>query len=61
MLGALPVPVARVLRRGMEIHGTLEADVRRLVESLGARVVAADPDTSAGPRWDGRLYITGRA
>ena len=30
----------------------------RLVESLGARVVAADPDTSAGPRWDGRLYLT---
>ena len=58
VLGALPVPVARILRRGMEMHGTPEADVRRLVESLGARVVAADPDTSAGPRWDGRLYVT---
>jgi SAM-dependent methyltransferase len=58
VLSALPVPVARVLRRGMEMHGTPEPDVRRLVESLGARVVAADPDTSAGSRWDGRLYIT---
>ena len=58
VLAALPVPVARLLRRGMEMHGTPEPDVRRLVESLGARVVAADPDTSAGSRWDGRLYVT---
>jgi SAM-dependent methyltransferase len=57
VLAALPVPVARMLRRGMEMHATPEADVRRLVESLGARVVAADPDSSAGPRWDGRLYV----
>jgi SAM-dependent methyltransferase len=61
VLGALPVPVARLLRRGMEMHGTPEPEVRALVESLGARVVAADPDTSAGPRWDGRLYVTTRA
>lgn len=40
------------------MHGTPEPEVHRLVESLGARVVAADPDTSAGPRWDGRLYLT---
>ncbi len=60
VLSALPVPVARVLRRGMEMHGTPEPEVRRLVDSLGARVVAADPDTSAGSRWDGRLYITTR-
>ena len=58
MLAALPVPVARVLRRGMEMHATPEPEVRRLVETLGARVVAADPNTSAGPRWDGRLYLT---
>ncbi len=57
-LSALPVPVARVLRRGMEMHATPEPEVHRLVESLGARVVAADPDTSAGPRWDSRLYLT---
>jgi SAM-dependent methyltransferase len=61
VLAALPVPVARLLRRGMEMHGTPEPEVRRLVESLGARVVAADPDTSAGSRWDGRLYVTTRA
>jgi SAM-dependent methyltransferase len=61
VLGALPVPVARLLRRGMEMHGTPEPEVRALVSSLGARVVAADPDTSAGPRWDGRLYVTTRA
>lgn len=58
VLSALPVGVARRLRRGMEMHGTPEPEVRRLVESLGARVVAADPDTSAGPRWDSRLYVT---
>ena len=61
VLAALPVGVARLLRRGMEMHGTPEPEVRRLVESLGARVVAADPDTSAGPRWDGRLYVTTQA
>ena len=61
VLSALPVPVARILRRGMEMHGTPEPEVHRLVESLGARVVAADPDTSAGPRWDGRLYLTSSA
>jgi SAM-dependent methyltransferase len=61
VLGALPVPVARLLRRGMEMHGTPEPEVARVVESLGARVVAADPDTSAGPRWDSRLYITAGA
>jgi SAM-dependent methyltransferase len=60
-LGALPVPVARLLRRGMEMHGTPETEVRALVSALGARVVAADPDTSAGPRWDGRLYVTAGA
>ena len=61
VLGALPVPVARLLRRGMEMHGTPEPEVRELVSSLGARVVSADPDTSAGPRWDGRRYVTTRA
>ncbi|MEJ2870391.1 methyltransferase domain-containing protein [Actinomycetospora sp. OC33-EN08] len=61
VLSALPVPIARMLRRGMEMHGTPEPEVHRLVESLGARVVAADPDTSAGPRWDSRLYITAGA
>ena len=61
VLAALPVPVARLLRRGMEMHGTPEPEVRALVDSLGARVVAADPDTSAGSRWDGRLYVTTRA
>lgn len=58
VLSALPVSVARMLRRGMEMHGTPEPEVDRLVESLGARVVVADPDTSAGPRWDSRLYVT---
>jgi hypothetical protein len=40
------------------MHGTPEPQVQRLVESLGSRVVAADEDTSAGPRWDSRLYVT---
>jgi SAM-dependent methyltransferase len=61
MLAVLPIGVARLLRRGMEMHGTPEPEVRRLVDSLGARVVTADPDTSAGSRWDGRLYVTTRA
>ena len=58
VLSALPVPVARVLRRGMEMHGTPETEVRSLAESAGARVLTADPDTSAGSRWDSRLYVT---
>ena len=58
VLSALPVPVARALRRGMEMHGTPEPEVERLVSSLGAKVVVADEDTSAGPRWESRLYIT---
>lgn len=58
LMRALPAPVAVRLRRGMEMHGTPEARVRELVASCGASVVAADPDRSAGPRWDSRLYIT---
>jgi SAM-dependent methyltransferase len=54
----LPQPVAVRLRKGMEMHGTPERDVRALVEGLGARVVTADPDTSAGTRWQSRLYVT---
>lgn len=57
-LRVLPEPVAVRLRRGMEMHGTPERRVRELVASLGARVVTADPDTSAGPRWQSRLYVT---
>ncbi len=57
-LRVLPAPVVRRLRRGMEMHGTPEADVRALVATCGAEVLAADPDTSAGPRWDSRLYVT---
>lgn len=58
LLSALPTPVARLLRRGMEMHATPEPEVERLVASAGARVVAADHDTSAGHRWDSRLYVT---
>ncbi|MEJ2886626.1 class I SAM-dependent methyltransferase [Actinomycetospora aeridis] len=58
VLRLLPQPVAVRLRRGMEMHGTPERDVRALVASLGARVVTADPDTSAGERWQSRLYVT---
>lgn len=57
-LRVLPAPVARRLRKGMEMHGTSEAQVRALVASCGGRVVAVDPDTSAGPRWSSRLYVT---
>lgn len=57
-LRALPAPLARRLRRGMEMHGTAESRVRELVASCGATVLAADHDTSAGPRWDSRLYVT---
>jgi SAM-dependent methyltransferase len=57
-LRVLPAPLAVRLRRGMEMHGTPERDVRALVASLGGRVLAADPDTSAGPRWRSRLYVT---
>lgn len=57
-LRALPAPVARRLRKGMEMHPTPEADVRDLVRACGATVLAVDPDTSAGPRWRSRLYLT---
>jgi SAM-dependent methyltransferase len=57
-LRALPAPVARRLRRGMEMHGTPEAGVRALVAECGAEMLAADEDTSAGPRWGSRLYVT---
>jgi len=57
-LRMLPTPVVRRLRRGMEMHGTPEAEVRSLVAACGAEVLAADVDTSAGPRWDSRLYVT---
>lgn len=58
LVRALPAPVAVRLRRGMEMHGTPEPEVRELVRSCGASVVAADHDGSAGPRWGSRLYIT---
>lgn len=57
-LRALPAPLARRLRRGMEMHGTAEARVRALVAECGGEVLAVDPDTSAGPRWQSRLYLT---
>ena len=57
-LRLLPAPVARRLRRGMEMHGTPEDEVRDLVAACGGRVVAADLDASAGPRWGSRLYLT---
>ncbi len=57
-LRLLPEPVAVRLRRGMEMHGTPEAEVRASVDALGARLVTADADTSAGPRWQSRLYVT---
>jgi SAM-dependent methyltransferase len=57
-LRALPAPLARRLRRGMEMHGTPEAGVRALVAECGAEMLAADEDTSAGPRWGSRLYVT---
>lgn len=57
-LRALPGPFARRLRRGMEMHGTSEARVRAVVEACGAEVLAVDRDTSAGPRWQSRLYLT---
>ena len=40
------------------MHGTPEREVRALVEGIGARVVTADLDTSAGDRWQSRLYVT---
>lgn len=57
-LRALPGPVVRRLRRGMEMHGTPEDEVRALVASCGASVLAVELDESAGSRWDSRLYIT---
>lgn len=57
-LRVLPGPVVRRLRRGMEMHGSSEDEVRALVASCGARLVTADVDESAGRRWGSRLYVT---
>ncbi|GLZ46578.1 hypothetical protein Acsp06_27630 [Actinomycetospora sp. NBRC 106375] len=57
VLRLLPAALARRLRRGMEMHGTPEEEVRALVAASGGEVLAADPDTSAGPRWASRLYV----
>lgn len=57
-LRVLPQPIAVRLRKGMEMHGTPEREVRALVDSLGARMVTVDPDSSAGTRWQSRLYVT---
>ena len=57
-LRMLPRPVAVRLRRGMEMHGTPEPQTQELLGSVGAELVAADADASAGPRWNSRLYLT---
>lgn len=60
LLRVLPRPVADRLRRGMEMHGTSPERVRDIVASAGGTMVSVDPDDSAGPRWDSRLYVSTR-
>lgn len=45
------------LRRGMQMHGTKQSDVRTLVTSAGGKVVEASQDDAAGPGWISRLYV----
>ncbi|MDQ3054144.1 MAG: class I SAM-dependent methyltransferase [Actinomycetota bacterium] len=51
------VPQALLNRlRGMSMHGISETRVQALLYSRGLRVVATDPDESAGRRWLSRRY-----
>jgi len=58
VLALVPAPVLSRLRRGMQMHGTPPAEVTRLVADAGGVTVSIEEDTSAGPRWQSRLYIT---
>ncbi len=56
-LRVLPRVVSDRLRKGMEMHGIAPSRVRAVVEAAGGTVVSIDPDDSAGPRWESRLYV----
>lgn len=58
LLRRLPAPVLNRLRHGMQMHGTPPTEVTATVAAAGARTVAIEPDTSAGPRWRSHLYVT---
>lgn len=60
LLRVLPRSVAERLRRGMEMHGTPAERIAEIVSSADGTMVAMDPDDSAGPRWDSRLYVSTR-
>ncbi|MBO0841104.1 MAG: class I SAM-dependent methyltransferase [Sciscionella sp.] len=57
LLRVVPTPVLNRLRKGMEMHGTPQRDIRALVAAANGEVLAADTDTSAGNRWVSYLYI----
>jgi SAM-dependent methyltransferase len=58
LMRRLPTALLNRLRHGMQMHGSTPTEVTALVAAAGARTVAIEPDTSAGPRWRSHLYIT---
>jgi SAM-dependent methyltransferase len=58
LMRRLPAALLNRLRHGMQMHGSTPTEVTALVAAAGARTVAIEPDTSAGPRWRSHLYIT---
>lgn len=58
LMRRLPNVLLNRLRHGMQMHGTPPTEVTASVAAAGARTVAIDADTSAGPRWRSYLYVT---
>jgi SAM-dependent methyltransferase len=54
----LPTPVLNRLRKGMEMHGTREPEVRALISKAGGEVLAVDTEPSIGNRWVSYRYIS---
>lgn len=59
-----PVSVTNALRRvvtrsarTMEMHGTSGADIRRVIEAAGGRIVHRERDGKAGPHWVSWTYV----
>ncbi|MDN5857642.1 MAG: class I SAM-dependent methyltransferase [Pseudonocardia sp.] len=56
-LRVLPAAVLDRLRRGMQMHGTMPAEITRLIAEAGGVTVSVEEDGSAGPRWRSYLYV----
>lgn len=57
-LRLIPTPVLNRLRKGMEMHGTPESQVRGLISTSGGTLLAVDTNNAAGDRWVSCRYIS---